>query len=56
MERADLSINIRGSDFEKLALAIGKVAEFSRNHKKFDVVVGCDIEEKRINLKFYEQE
>lgn len=56
MEKADLSLNIRGSDFEKLALAMEKVAEFSRNHKKFDVVVGCDIEEKRVNLKFHEQE
>ena len=51
-----LSMNIRGSDFEKLALAMRKVAEFSQIHKKFDVVVSCDIEEKRISLKFYEQE
>lgn len=56
MEIANLSFNIRGSDFEKLALAMEKVAEFRRNHKKVDIVVGYDIEGKRINLKFYEQE
>lgn len=51
----DLGINIRNTDFEKLMLVIMKLAEFSQSHKKFEAVVACDLENKKISLKFYEQ-
>ena len=50
-----LGINIRNTDFEKLMLVIMKLAEFSQSHKKFEAVVTCDLENKKISLKFYEQ-
>lgn len=51
----DLALNIRNTDFEKLALVITKLAEFSQSHKKFEAIVACDLENKKISLKFYEQ-
>ena len=52
---SDLGINIRNTDFEKLMLVIMKLAEFSQSHKKIEAVVACDLENKKISLKFYEQ-
>lgn len=50
-----LAVNIRNTDFEKLMLLTTKIAEFSQSHKKFEAIVACDLENKKISLKFYEQ-
>ena len=50
-----LAVNIRNTDFEKLMLVTTKIAEFSQSQKKFEAVVACDLENKKISLKFYEQ-